>query len=154
MDMLAKKMLPSDVDHLRIDDQGKLRIGRSGGLVEFQFTFMDVPFTANTRQIQSGPIVQISGEVAPLPYSAEGITIRRSTMAIISASQHLSHTRLAISKYKTILCVGKAPIGESWTPVDLIAAATSVILEIKPYLQMLAEILPAWPSRPASRPHI
>ncbi len=150
MEMLAKKMLPSDVEHVRIDDGGKLRVGRSGGLVQFQFRFMDVPFSANTRQIQSGPIVQISGEVAPLPYSAESITVRRSTMAIIAASQHLPHTRLAISKHKTILCVGKAPIGDSWAPVDLIAAATSVILEISPYLQMLAEILPAWPSRQSS----
>lgn len=150
MEMLAKKMLPSDVDHLRIDEGGKLRIGRSGGLVEFQFKFMDVTFNANTRQIQSGPIVQISGEVAPLPYSAEGVTVRRSTMAIIAASQNLDHTRLAISKHKTILCVGKAPIEESWAPVDLIAAAASVIIEIKPYLQMLAEILPAWPSRARS----
>lgn len=122
-------------------------MGGSGGLVEFHFRYMDVPFSANTRRIQSGPIVQISGEVAPLPYSAEGIAIRRSTMAIIGASQELGHTRLAISKYKTILCVGKAPIEEPWGPVDLIAAAANIVLEVRPYLQMLAEILPAWPAR-------
>lgn len=147
MDMLARKVLPAEVGHLRLDDEGRLRINRSGGLVEFQFSYMDVPFNANTRRIQSGPVVQISGEVAPLPYSAEGITVRRSTMAIISASEMLEHTRLAISKQKTILCVGKAPIEEPWGPVDLIAAAASLILEVRPYLQMLAEILPAWPAR-------
>lgn len=151
MDMLAKNMLPAEVSHLRIDDAGKVRMGRSGGLVEFQFSYMDVRFSANTRQIQSGPIVQISGEVGPLPYSAEGIEVRRSTMAIIDASQSLDHTRLAISKFKTILCVGRGPIQENWGPVDLIAAAAGVILEIRPYLQILAEILPAWPNRSATR---
>lgn len=147
MEMLARKMLPAEIGHLRLDDEGKLRINRGGGLVEFSFSFMDVPFNANTRQIQSGPVVQISGEVAPLPYSAEGVTVRRATMAIIAASETLEHTRLAISKQKTILCVGKAPIEEPWGPVDLIAAAASVIIEVRPYLQMLAEILPAWPAR-------
>lgn len=147
MDMLARNQLPADVGHVRLDDDGKLRIGRGGGLVEFKFTYMDVVFSAITRQIQSGPIVQISGDVAPLPYSAEGLEIRRSTMAIISASQTLEYVRLAISKQKTILCVGKAPIAEPWDPIDLIAASASVILEIRPCLQMLAEILPAWPSR-------
>jgi hypothetical protein len=147
MDMLARNELPADVGHVRLDEEGRLRIGRGGGLVEFKFTYMDVVFSANTRQIQSGPIVQISGEVAPLPYSAEGIEIRRSTMAIINASQTMEYVRFAISKQKTILCVGKAPISEPWDPIDLIAAAASVILEIHPCLQMLAEILPAWPSR-------
>lgn len=145
MEMLARKMLPSEMDHLQLDQDGKLRLGRGGGLVEFTFFYMDVPFSAVTRQIQSGPIVQISGEIAPLPYSAEGTSIRRATIAIIDASQDLAHTRLAVSKQKTILCVGKAPISEPWAPVDLIAAAASVIIEIRPYLQMLAEVLPAWP---------
>ena len=84
------------------ENRASIRMGRSGGLVEFQFSYMDVRFSANTRQIQSGPIVQISGEVGPLPYSAEGIEIRRSTMAIIDASQSLDHTRLAISSGITL----------------------------------------------------
>lgn len=143
--MLAQNTLPPGVDHVHIDTGGAVRIGRGGGLVEFSFRFMDVRFNANTRQIQSGPILQISGDIAPLPYSAEGVTVRRSAMAIIDASQELPHTRLAISKYKTILCVGKAPVVSPWTPVDLIAAAASVVLEVKPFLQILAEILPSWP---------
>ena len=145
IEMLASNTLPPGVDQMHIDAAGHLRIGRGGGLVEFGFHFMDIPFTANTRQIQAGPIVQISGEIAPLPYSAEGIVVRRSAIAIIDASQDLAHTRLAISKQKTILCVGKAPLSEPWTPIDLIAAAASVIIEVRPYLQMLAEILPSWP---------
>lgn len=143
--MLATNKLPAGVEQLHFDASGTVRIGRGGGLVEFGFRFMDVRFTANTRQIQSGPIIQISGEIAPLPYSAEGITVRRSAIAVIDASQELAHTRLAISKHKTILCVGKAPVVEPWTPIDLIVATASVMLEVKPFLQILAEILPTWP---------
>ncbi|WP_303982861.1 hypothetical protein [Dongia mobilis] len=150
IEMLASNTLPPGVDQMHIDAGGTLRIGSGGGLVEFGFRFMDIPFTANTRRIQSGPIVQISGEIAPLPYSAEGIVVRRSAIAIIDASQDLAHTRLAVSKHKTILCVGKAPLTDPWTPVDLIAASASVILEVRPFLQLLAEILPTWPKPPTA----
>ena len=149
--MLATNTLPAGVDQLHFDATGTVRIGRGGGLVEFAFRFMDIPFTANTRQIQSGPILQIAGEIAPLPYSAEGLAVRRSTIAIIDASQELPQVRLAVSKHKTILCIGRAPVVAPWTPVDLIAAATSVLLEVRPFLQILAEILPTWPK---ARPQV
>lgn len=148
--MLANSTLPPGVDHMHIETDGTVRLGRGGELIEFRFKFMDVPFSATTRQVQSGPIVQISGEIAPLPYSAEGLVMRRSVMAIIDASQELLHSRLAISKHKTILCVGKAPFVLPATPLDLISAATSVLLEVKPFLQLLAEILPTWPKAPAA----
>ncbi len=147
--MLANSELPPGVDHLHITTEGSVRLGRGGELIEFGFSFMDVPFTASTRQIQSGPVVQISGEIAPLPYSAEGLVVRRSAMAIIDASQDLAHARLAISKHKTILCVGKAPFSIPATPVDLISSVASIILEVKPFLQILAEILPTWPKSAA-----
>lgn len=148
--MLATSTLPPGVDHMHIEDDGTIRLGRGGELVEFGFKFMDVPFSATTRQVQSGPVVQISGEIAPLPYSAEGQVIRRSVMAIIDASQESLHSRLAISKHKTILCVGKAPYTIPATPIDLISAATSVLLEVRPFLLLLAEILPTWPKAPAT----
>ncbi len=143
--MLANSTLPPGVDHMHIGEDGTVQIGKGGQLIEFGFSFMDVPFTATTRQVQSGPIVQISGEIAPLPYSAEGLVVRRSVMAVITASQELEHARLAISKHKTILCVGKGHFDLPAKPADLIAAVTGVILEVRPYLQMLAEILPTWP---------
>ncbi len=143
--MLANSTLPPGVDHMHIEADGRVRLGSGGELIEFGFSFMDVPFTASTRQVQTGPIIQISGEIAPLPYTAEGIVVRRSVVAIIAASQELAYSRLAISKQKTILCVGKAPFTIPATPAELIAAATSVILEVKPFLQILAEILPTWP---------
>lgn len=148
--ILTNSALPPDVSHMYIDSDGAVRLGRGGELIEFRFSFMDVPFSATTRQVQSGPIVQLSGEIAPLPYSAEGLVVRRSVMAIIDASQELIYSRLAISKYKTILCVGKAPFTRPATPAELIAAAASVLVEVEPFLQLLAEILPTWPKTPAA----
>ena len=86
--ILANNTLPPGVDHLHIDAGGAVRIGRGGGLVEFGFHFMNVHFTALTRQIQSGPIVQISGDIAPLPFSAEGVANPERNVADVRINEH------------------------------------------------------------------
>lgn len=139
---LTKQTVPPEVDNLRIEADGTVRLGRAGEVVEFGFTYLNRRFTASTRMIQSGPILQISADIAPVPYSAEGIETRRAAIAIISSSQGLRHARLVITKSKQICCIGKIPVKQPWTPVDLISAATRIILEIRPYLQALMEVLP------------
>jgi hypothetical protein len=139
---LTKQTVPPEVDHLKINADGTVRLGRAGEVVEFGFTFLNRRFIAGTRTTQSGPILQLSADIAPVPYSAEGIETRRAAMAIISSSQGLKHARLVITKSKQICCIGKIPVRQSWAPVDLISAATRIMLEIQPYLQALLEILP------------
>ena len=141
--LLAKQAVPAAVDSLRINADGTVRLGRAGEVVEFGFTYLDRRFTASTRMTQSGAILQISADIAPVPYSAEGIESRRASIAVISASQALPHARLVITKTKQVCCIGKMPVTQPWTPIDLISAATRIMLEIQPYLQALLEVLPA-----------
>ena len=84
-------------------------------------------------------------DIAPLPYSAEGVATRRAVVAIIDASQAMSEVRLVISKHRRIYCIGKAMLPTDWEPHDVIAAATRLVLEVKPYLVMLQEALPPRP---------
>lgn len=140
--LLSRQAVPPEVDNLRINPDGTVRLGRAGEVVEFSFTYLDRRFTASTRVTQGGPILQISADIAPCPYSAEGIEARRAAIAVISASQALPHARLVITKAKQICCIGKMSVKQPWTPVDLISAATRIMLEIRPYLQALLEVLP------------
>ena len=61
----------------------------------------------------------------------------------ISASQMLPQARLVISRRLRIYCVGKAILPENWRPRDAITAAARLMLEVRPYLVMLTEILPS-----------
>jgi hypothetical protein len=67
---------------------------------------------------------------------------------VIEASQFLLCSRLVVTRQKRIYCIGKAMISSPSTPTDLLSGAVEIVLEIKPYLDMLAEILPTWPRNP------
>jgi hypothetical protein len=50
-----------------------------------------------------------------------------------------------VSRQKRIYCVGRARLAEPWTPAALLTAAAGLILEARPYLMVLRDILPKWP---------
>jgi hypothetical protein len=143
--LLNLQQLPPEEPRLRINADGSLQIGRKDGQIEFAFHFLGMTFEANTRPTASGTVVQVSAEIAPLPYSAEGVATRRAVIAILDASQALSDARLVVSKNRWIYCIGKAALPDDWEPKDVIAAATRLVLEVKPYLAMLQEALPPRP---------
>jgi hypothetical protein len=140
--LLKLQQLPPEEPRLRINPDGSLQIGRKDGQIEFAFTFLGVTFEANTRPTATGTVVQLAAEVAPLPFSAEGVAARRAAIAVIEASQTLPEARLVISKHRWIYCIGKAALPEPWEPKEVIAAATRLVLEVKPYLALLQDSLP------------
>jgi hypothetical protein len=137
---------PQALDHIQFEQDGTVRVGQNGKPLEFSFGYLGLRFGANTRNIDTGTILQVAADIAPDPYSVEGADLRRAVHAIIEESQHLNYSRLVITKQKRIFCIGKASVNTPAAPVDLISAAVEIMLDVKPYLDMLAEILPSWPS--------
>ena len=140
--LLKLQQLPPEEPRLRINADGSLQIGRTDGQIEFAFHYLGITFDANTRPTAGGIVVQLAAEIAPLPYSAEGVATRRAVVAIIEASQAMPEARLVVSKSRWIYCIGKAPLPGNWEAQDVITAATRLVLEVKPYLVMLEEALP------------
>jgi len=145
LSMLKLQQLPPDEPRLRIHADGSLQIGSKDGQIEFAFNYLGLTFEANTRPTASGAVVQVAAEIAPLPFSAEGVAARRTVIAIIEASQVMPEARLVVSKSRWIYCIGKAALPGDWEPLDVITAATRLVLEVKPYLVMLQEALPSRP---------
>ncbi len=143
--LLNVQSIPPDEPRLRVKSDGSLEIGKPGGQIEFSFQFMGRRFDANTRPTASGMVLQVSAEIGPLPYSAEGGGIRSAVFAIIDSSQLMDGVRLVISNRRWIYCIGKAVMKTDWTQKDAISAATRLALTAKPYLQMLNDTLPKRP---------
>lgn len=140
--LLNWQPFPPDEPRLRFKPDGTLQIGREDGQIEFGFRCLGYKFQANTRPTSSGALLQMSAEIGPLPFSAEGVGVRRATLAVIDASQMMSDARLFVSKHRWIYCIGKAALPEGWAAKDALAAAARLVLEAKPYLAMLRETLP------------
>lgn len=140
--LLKWQPFPPDEPRLRFKEDGTLQIGREEGQIEFAFTSVGYKFQANTRITGNGALLQLSAAIGPLPFSAEGLGVRRATLAIIDASQLMNEARLFVSKHRWIYCVGKASLGEGFQPREAIVASTRLLLEVKPYLTMLRDVLP------------
>jgi hypothetical protein len=137
--------VPDELGDVDLLSDGTLALKNGKGHVEFSFSAYGLNFSCNTRLIESGPILQITAEIGCDPYTAEGVHLRDSAHALIRASQEAPACRLMVSRQKRIYCVGRARVAEPWTPTALLTAAASLILEVRPYLLVLRDILPKWP---------
>jgi len=143
--LIYAQTIRPDEPRLRVKSDGSLEIGKPGGQIEFSFRFMDRRFEANTRPTGAGTMLQLSAEIGPVPYSAEGAGIRSAVFAVIDTSQLMEGARLVISQHRWIYCIGKAALNDNWEADEVISASVRLALTAKPYLQMLAEILPKRP---------
>lgn len=142
--------LPDELGELDFLADGSVALNNGKGSVEFFFNAYGLNFSCNTRLIEAGPILQIAAEIGGDPYTAEGADLRDSAHAVIRASQNAPACHLMVSRQKRIYCVGRARLGEAWTPTALLAAAAGLILEARPYLLVLRDILPKWPHADSS----
>lgn len=140
---------PAELDELDVLDDGSIALKRERAHVAFGFRACGLPFSAETRLAETGPVLQIAAEIGGDPYSAEGIEMREAVHAIIRSSHVSPSCRLMVSKQKRIYCVGKANLGETWTPTALLTVAAELVLEARPYLMVLRDILPRW-AKPAA----
>ncbi len=147
--VLNRPPAPEALDELDVLADGSVALKQERANVEFAFKACGLPFSAMTRLTDSGPVLQISANIGGDPYTADGVEMREAVHAVIRSS-HMSHScRLMVSKQKRIYCVGKARLGESWTPTALLTTAVELVLEARPYLMVLRDIMPRW-AKPAA----
>lgn len=144
--------VPDELSSLSFLPDGTVALSNGSGNVSFGFTAYGLHFSANTRLIESGPVLQIAADIGSDPYTAEGTQLRDSAHAVIRASQVAPACRLMVSRQKRIYCLGRAHVTEPWTPTTLLAAAAGLLLEIRPYLLVLRETLPKWPDATSGQP--
>jgi hypothetical protein len=137
--------VPDEMGGLDFLADGTVALSDHKANVEFSFQAYGLTFTANTRLIESGPVLQIAADIGCDPYTAEGSDLRDSAHAVIRASHDIPACRLMVSRQKRIYCVGRVQVAAPWTPTTLLAAAAGLILEVRPYLLVLRDILPKWP---------
>jgi hypothetical protein len=142
--VLNRPPAPAEMNGLDVLDDGSVALKRERANVEFGFRACGLPFSAVTRMTDSGPVLQIAAEIGAAPYTAEGVALREAVRAIIRSSHGSPSCRLMVSKQKRIYCVGRAHLDETWTPTALLTVAAELVLEARPYLRVLRDVLPRW----------
>lgn len=147
--VFSRPSAPAEMNEVDVLDDGSVVLNRERANVTFGFRACGLPFSAETRLTDSGPVLQIAADIGGDPYSAEGVDMREAVHAVIRSSHASPSCRLMVSKQKRIYCVGKAHLNESWTPTALLTAAAELVLEARPFLMVLRDIMPRW-AKPAA----
>jgi hypothetical protein len=149
--VFSQPPLAAELNELDVLEDGSVALKREHANLAFGFRACGLPFSATTRLTESGPVLQVAADIGGDPYSAEGVEIREAVHAIIRSSHASPSCRLMISRQKRIYCVGKGRLDETWTPTAVLTVAAELVLEARPYLLVLRDVLPRW-AAPTPRP--
>ena len=149
---LAETAFPLEVNSLYVDADGELnRIDPRERPFGFRFECLGLRFVAATRVRKGALLLQLTAKVGPIPYTAESQDRRRDALVIMRSSLALQHIKMGMSRDRQIEVVGEFPIAEPLTPISVVSAATELVLEIKPYITLLADFVTTASRRPANR---
>ncbi len=133
-----------------IDENGRLRPRPDGAPISFGFSYRGVDFMA---KVDTGavPRVSLDAELGKLPYRAEIGERRQLARRIVKATRALPRGRISLSEALDMhLTAQIAPISPL-TPTAVLTALTAILLDFKPYLDLLHEVMLA-PQNPDPEP--
>jgi len=108
-----------------------------GGVMQFDFAYADIPFSARYEEGGDTGRLRLSGDVGPLPFSAESPAARAGLAQIIAAAAsalgpvfRLAQGRIKLGRDLSI------PVPA--TAVGLITAVAGSLIPAKPYLDLMS----------------
>lgn len=140
MALVGRPEGPPRIGEFEIDEQGRLRARADGAPLAFGFSYRGVDFVT---EVQTGAetCIRLSAELGKLPYRAEAGERRDLTRRIVDATRHLPHGRLTLSIEQDILLTAEVPAPAPLTPAGLMAALAAALLDFRPYIDLLSEVM-------------
>jgi len=148
---IGGQSIPLDLDNLTED---AYKLGTSLAPVEFAFTYVGVRFACRSELIDSdAAVLRLAGDVGPLPFSAESRRGRAAIQAIVDEAGNTLGPLFKLTRGR-IMVGGDRPLAAPITAAVLVTAVASFMLPIRPYLDILAEVVrpPMQPAKPGESP--
>lgn len=146
---IAQQPLPFEAGSLIVSDNGTLRRVPPRNSMRFRFERFGVPISAMAWRTPEGDgRVRIEGDLGPLPYSVEAPEARKRVLQVLYAARFLEEPLLVLSPKHTIMLCAETTVAEPVTPITVITAVASLVVDAHPYLELIGEYL-ADAARPA-----
>lgn len=139
---IARQALPIQINSVSITPEGIIEMRGEDNPVTFRFKFLGRDFSGQVSNTADGGVLTIGADLLPLPYSIESRERRQRALTLLRATRHLPHTRLVTGVDMSLRAVGELAIERPLTSGRLIGAITLLLLELMPYLALVAEFLP------------
>ena len=129
------------VRSLAVDGQGRLARKADGTRLEFTFEFLGFLFAVRTESNDHSGHMRFHADLGNLPYSAESSGKRADALAIVAAAGRALGGRVQTTREQRILLFEEMRFEEPLTPVVLMSSAVRLLLEVQPFLELLAQVV-------------
>lgn len=136
---LGRHEPPLEIDRFGGSPGGTTPASASGE-VRFRFCFHEVPFEARTIRRDGRPLLLLTGDLGPLPFTIESPARRRRLRKVMAAAQRGSGLVWDVTQEQRIRVTGETDLGASLTPTAMIAGAATLLLACRPYLDLLITV--------------
>jgi hypothetical protein len=142
--LVSEQTLPLEVGTLAVDREGRLVPRDPGTPLHFSFVYAEVPFAA---EVTTGPasLLRLTADLGALPYTVECAASRRWVLRLIAASSAQKRGQLELTRAKQIRLCAEAVPPAPRNPVSVMATVAALLLDFKPALTLLGELLAASP---------
>jgi len=111
--------------------------GRAGPF-EFRFEYQGVVFQVVAGPADQGTNMKFRAILGDLPYTAEDPAARKNAAMILYAASKVLGGRVRLSERQHVMLVDEIWVAEPMTPVLLLSQAAKLLVQAKPYLELLA----------------
>ncbi len=138
--LVPGRCFPLPVGDIQLDMRGQICLPGGAGPLRFGFAYRGIQFGAEVAT-DSEPRVRLTAELGKLPYSMEIGDGRQLIRSILAASAATPHGRIGLSEADDMHLEAESSSPTPVTPASLMATVTALLLDFRPYLDLLARVL-------------
>jgi hypothetical protein len=132
--------LPVELDRLSLP-QAMGMAASATNQITFRFAYRDVPFDGRAERRGNAAALHLSGDLGPLPFSAQGALRRRRALRTLAAASHATGLDWRLSPTQRITLAGETELPRPLTPAAMVSGAVGLLLRGERYLQLLLDVL-------------
>jgi len=121
---------------------GGLPAKKSDNQIEFGFQYRNIPFVVHATGRGQGADMEIRASLGHLPYTAEDSERRLTALAIVRAASEGLGGRVYLDGNQRIILADSIHLDEPLSPRVLLTRTVSLLLDAKPYLELIALVVP------------
>ncbi len=137
---LSEHELPLEVGIFEVGEDGAVRPRPDGAPLSLAFRYLGIAFEARI-EIAGEPRLRLTAKLGVLPFTAEAPWNRYFVSRLIAKAGQLPRARLALREGNEICIDADMTPPEPRTPAAIMATITALLLEMRPYLEVLRTAL-------------
>lgn len=138
VEFVEKANIPLSLhDSVTTTEDGNLEFTRRNSL-DMAVQYYGYWFGIHANNNGTASTLNIHAVLGHLPYSSENAFLRVNTMAVVRAASRVLAATFKVDDKQNIIVMDRIKVDGHLTPKMILTETTKVILQIKPYLELLS----------------